>query len=327
MQVQLPNSFKPETLQILEVSLRESQYVDNVNVDFSPLTWSYPMAMLVAGSYFRRWIEIRRSHNLKTTHSGISKQKNAHTYLMHLGFFDYVGMENVGKKLGQTKGNTKYLPIRKITLKELNDSIKDTGESLIDAINFISGTLATVLSGEECGEIKKTFSYSIREIIRNTLEHSDSDYCFICAQKWANGQSEIAIIDEGYGIHKPLSIVYDVVEDEILHYAIKPGVTRADKLTEKENIHNNSGFGLYVLSELGSSFGWFCVGSGKKMLNCEKQNTKVSDLFFSGTFVGVHLNSHPKSFRGVLQDIVQIGEKESAKEGRISAASELSKTI
>lgn len=40
MQVQLPNSFKPETLQILEVSLRESQYIDNVNVDFSPLTWS-----------------------------------------------------------------------------------------------------------------------------------------------------------------------------------------------------------------------------------------------------------------------------------------------
>ena len=68
MQFQLPNSFKPETLQILEVSLRESQYVDNVNVDFSPLTWSYPMAMLVAVSYFRRWIEIRRSHNLKNTH-------------------------------------------------------------------------------------------------------------------------------------------------------------------------------------------------------------------------------------------------------------------
>jgi hypothetical protein len=298
-----------------------------VNVDFSPLYWSYPMAMLVAGSYFRRWIQVRRDHNLKTTHSGISENRNAHKYLMHLGFFDYAGMRNKGKKLGEAKGNTRYLPIRKITLEELNNSIEETGESLIDAINFISGTLATVLSGDDFSEIKKAFSYSIREIIRNTLEHSGSDHCFICAQKWVNGQSEIAIVDEGCGIHKSLSIAYDVQEDEALQCAIRPGVTRTEKLTEKENIHNNSGFGLYVLSELGSSFGWFCVGSGEKRLNHEKQTIEVSDLFFSGTFVGVHLNSHPKSFQGVLEDIIQAGEEESEKEGRVSAASELSKTI
>jgi hypothetical protein len=326
MKVELPYSFKPETLHALEVSLREGQLIDNVNVDFSPLYWSYPMAMLVAGSYFRRWIQVRRDNNLNTTHSGISEKRNAHKYLMHLGFFDYAGMLDKGKKIGVAKGNTGYLPIRKITLKKLNNSIEETGESLIDAINFESRTLATVLSGDD-SEIKNAFSYSIREIIRNTLEHSGSDHCFICAQKWANGQSEIAIVDEGCGIHESLSIAYDVQEDEALQCAIRPGVTRTKKLTEKENIHNNSGFGLYVLSELGNSFGWFCVGSGGKRLNHEKKKIEVSDLFFSGTFVGVHLDVHPKSFQGTLEDIIQAGEEESEKEGRVSVASELSKTI
>jgi hypothetical protein len=187
--------------------------------------------------------------------------------------------------------------------------------------------MATVLSGNELSETKKAFSYSIREIIRNVLEHSSSDHCFICAQKWANGESEIAIVDEGCGIYKSLSLAYDVEEDEALQYAIKPGVTRTEKLTKEENIHKNSGFGLYVLSELGSSFGWFCIGSGTKKLTLEKQIINLSDLPFSGTFVGVHLNSHPKSFQGILTDIIQVGEEESENKGRVSAASELSKTV
>ncbi len=285
------------------------------------------MAMLVAGSYFRRWIEIRRSNNLSTTHTGISEKRNAHIYLMHLGFFDFAGMHHVGRKVGAANGTTRFLPIRKITLTELNKSVEDTGEELIDAIKFLSDSMARVLSGNSLGETTKVFQYSIREIIRNVLEHSGSEQCFMCAQKWTSGQSEIAIVDEGCGIHKSLSLAYSVQQNEALQFAIKPGVTRTDKFTDEENIHNNSGFGLYVLSELGSSFGWFCVGSGTKKLTYKKQNMTLENLPFSGTFVGVHLNSHPKNFEGVLKDIIHVGEKESEKEGRLSAASELSKTI
>jgi hypothetical protein len=131
MEVKLPASFKPETLCNLEASLQKSQFENHVIVDFSPLHWSYPMGMLVAGSYFRRWIKIRREKGLKTTHAGISNRRNAHTYLMHLGFFDYAGMKNMGSKIGEAKGNTRYLPIRKVTLDELNKSIEETGESLL----------------------------------------------------------------------------------------------------------------------------------------------------------------------------------------------------
>lgn len=327
MEVKLPDSFKPETLALLEKRLRDSQLVNDVTVNFSPLYWSYPMAMLVAGSYFRRWIKVRRDNDLRTKHTGISKSRNAHTYLMHLGFFDYIGIKDIGNKVGAANGNTRYLPIRKISLEELNDSIAETGEKLIDAISFAAGSMARVLSGDDISETNKSFSYSIREIIRNALEHSGSDCCYICAQKWANGQSEIAIVDEGCGIYSSLSQAYNIDENDALKHSLKPGVTRTEFLSEEENIYSNSGFGLYVLSEMGSSFGWFCIGSGTQKLIFENQEDTVSRLNFSGTFVGVHLNSHPKSFQGVLSDIIQIGEEESEKEGRHSAASEISKRV
>jgi len=327
MDIKLPREFLPTALSRLQADLASSQYIDNLNVDFSPLFFSKPLGMLVAGSYFRRWISVRRDKGFQTTHTGITTKRNAHSYLMRLGFFDYAGMSNIGSKIGVAQGNTRYLPIREINRQELEDRVQETGEKLIDAIVFVSDGLASVLAGTDIGEVKKSFSYSIREIIRNALEHSGAESCFICGQRWVNGHSEIAIIDEGSGIYKTLSPVYDVKGENILEFAIKPGVSRTRDMSDEENIYGNSGFGLYVLSELGSSFGWFCLGSGLRKLTCEKQNHTSVNLPYDGTFVGIHLNSMPLSFSGVLSDIISSGEEEAQKEGRNSAASEISKTI
>jgi len=329
MEVRLPKELIPAAIKKLESDLTATQDTDNVDVNFSYLTFSKPLGMLVSGSLLRRWINYRRSRGLQTTHSGISAKINAHSYLMHLGFFDYIDMNNVGSKIGVARGNTKYLPIRKIVRRDLEKSVEETGEKLIDAIIFLSDGLANVLSGADSGEIKKSFSYSIREIIRNALEHSGADTCYICGQRWVDGQSEIAIIDEGSGIYNTLSNVYDVKEKDVLIHALKAGVTRTYGMTEEDNIYNNSGFGLYVLSELGNSFGWFCLGSGTKKLTYEGHEHSFVEMPFQGTFVGIHLNDHPKNFSGVLSDIISAGEEEAEAEveGRYSVASEISKTI
>jgi hypothetical protein len=327
MVVNLPSQFIPSALSGLQADLAASQYAGSVNVNFSCLGFSKPLAMLVAGSYFRRWIKIRRDHSLSTTHSGIDVAINAHSYLMHLGFFDYAGMSSVGSKIGAAKGNTRYLPIREVKRSELEASVKETGEKLIDAIIFLSDGLANVLAGTDSGEIKRGFSYSIREIIRNALEHSGSDSCFICGQRWVNGHSEIAIIDEGVGIHSTLSHVYEITDDSSLQYAVKPGVSRTHSMTDDENVYKNSGFGLYVLSELGSSFGWFCLGSGSHKLIYKGGECLSSALPFDGTFVGIHLNSSPRNFADTLSEIVSCGEEEAQNEGRNAKASKISKTV
>ncbi|MEO1869952.1 MAG: ATP-binding protein [Cobetia sp.] len=327
MEIKLPAQFIPSSLSKLKADLTASQYLDNVNVDFSPLSYSKPMSMLVAGSYFRRWISCRRNLGLHTTKSGISKKINAHSYLMHLGFFDYAGMTATGNKLGVAKGNTKYLPIREISRSELDEYMASTGESLINAIIFISDGLATILAGEDNRDVMRCFSYAIREVIRNALEHSTSNSCYICGQRWVDGQSEIAIIDEGCGIYESLSTAYELQEEDALDNAIKPGVTRTHSMSETENIYQNSGFGLYVLSELGNSFGWFCLGSGTKKLMCEDGEKEKTNLEYSGTFVGIHLYRQPRSFSGVLEDIISVGEDEAEGEGRQGVASKISKLV
>lgn len=327
MEIRLPTQLIPAAIEKLESDLSTTQDTDNVNVNFSYLMFSKPLGMLVSGSLIRRWINYRRERGLRTTKSGINAKINAHSYLMHLGFFDYIGMNDVGSKIGAARGNTRYLPIRKVVRKDLEQSVEETGEQLIDAIIFLADGLANVLSGSDTGEIKKSFSYSIREIIRNALEHSGSDVCYICGQRWVNGHSEIAIVDEGSGVYETLSNVYDVEDSKMLLHALKPGVSRTTGMSEEDNIYNNSGFGLYVLSELGNSFGWFCLGSGTRKLTYQDNEYSLIKSPFQGTFVGIHLSEHPKQFAGVLSDIISVGEEEAKTEGRYSAASEISKTV
>ncbi|MDY0134939.1 MAG: ATP-binding protein, partial [Atribacterota bacterium] len=316
MEIRLPTQLIPTAIEKLESDLSTTQDADNVNVNFSYLTFSKPLGMLVTGSLIRRWINYRRERGLRTTKSGINAKINAHSYLMHLGFFDYIGMNDVGSKIGAARGNTRYLPIRKVVREDLEKSVEETGEQLIDAIIFLADGLANVLSGSDTGEIKKSFSYSIREIIRNALEHSGSDVCYICGQRWVNGHSEIAIVDEGSGVYETLSNVYDVDDSKMLLHALKPGVSRTTGMSEEDNIYNNSGFGLYVLSELGNSFGWFCLGSGTRKLTYQDNEYALIKSPFQGTFVGIHLNEHPKQFAGVLSDIISVGEEEAKIEGR-----------
>lgn len=167
-------------------------------------------------------------------------------------------------------------------------------------------------------------SYSIREILRNVFEHSGSDECFVCAQRWTDGRAEIAILDNGMGIFNTLSQVYKVDEKDAIPLAIKPGITRTSNFSEDENIHQNSGYGLYAISEIGRSFGEFYLGSGSKIYSSNK-NPNISDSFFRGTFVGLNIRNMPTNFKELLQDIIKSGEEEAQKEGRASKASNASK--
>ena len=326
MNIQMPIHLIPEALSDLERDLAQSVSAPEANLDFSTLSYSYPLGMLVAGSMVRRWAIDRKNRGLRTTKSGISGNCNAHSYLMHLGFFDFVGMSGVGSEVGVARGNTRYVPIRIIERSELEPGITESNETLVDRIRFTADGIANVLAGAGAStEGRTTFSYSVREVLRNTFEHAETDRCVVCGQRWANGQAEIAFVDEGVGVMASLNTAHSFEENDVLHQAIKPGVSRAQYLDEAENTHDNSGFGLYVLSELGNSFGWFCLGSGTRKLMVQGHSKTQENMRFPGTYVGLHLNSTPRNFSGVLNDIIEAGEAEAQQEGREKSASKLSK--
>jgi len=245
---------------------------------------------------------------------------------MHLGFFDFLHIDQ-GKQIGQAKGSARYLPIKSVkrpSVKVESDGLDAWYHAIID----VSRSLASVLAGSaDDSEELRTYTYCIREVIRNVFEHAQVDECFICGQRWANGRVEIAIIDEGIGLQATLTPETDFPDDEnALLLAVRPGVSRTALTSAIEpNTYDNSGFGLFVLTELAANFGWFVLGSGSSQMTGRKQDRDIAQTSFQGTYFGMHFTSSPHSFAGVLDDIIEIGEQEAGLSGVNRRASGMSR--
>lgn len=327
MEVLMPTKFDRDTLGHLFQSLDNTRDIDDVNINFSKLRYSFPTAMLVAGSKLRDWVDYRSICGYESTRSGINSDIRAHSYLMHMGFFDFIYMDE-GNRVGEAKGSSNYLPITRIQRPSI-DAIKSGVDRWYAAVEEEARKLAGVLcnSYNDCQALR-TYTYSIREIIRNVFEHSHADECFICGQRWMNGKVEIALIDEGIGISKSLSESYPIMfDEEALSLATQAGISRTSSKDSQQNIYDNSGFGLYILSQFAASFGWFILGSGSAQLIGHEQNRIHEPSSFQGTFFGMQLQHTPRDFASVLNDIIESGEEEAKAAGIATKASGRSRLI
>ena len=163
--------------------------------------------------------------------------------------------------------------------------------------------------------------------IRNTFEHGETDRSVLSAQKWHDGEIEIAIIDHGRGIRESLAEHITTGDDcEALNLAILPGVSRSIDQSN-DNEWGNSGFGLYVLSELGKRYGVFYLVSGRSFLIAKDNLIECIDCVFQGTAVGLKIKK-PKgtNFQELIEEIVAEGEKISGSSQFPRRASKSSKT-
>lgn len=316
MDILIPTNFDIDNLSEFFTQIDEAAELDSITLDFSTLTYSWPTGMLVFGMKLRQWISSRKGKGLSTFHRGVTAQKKVQSYLMHLGFFDFIGISK-GNEVNTAVGSSNYLPIRRISRTDLNE------EELFDSVNEEARKLAGVIAGSfDDSQDLRTYQYSIRELMRNVFEHSQAEECYVCGQRWQSGRVEFAIIDGGVGICSTLSTRYPLTNDaEALLTAIKPGTSRTYGLTDEENIFDNSGFGLFVLSELGKSFGWFCLGSGNARILGNKSITAHEGYAMNGTFFGARFNHTPYDFRKVLDDIIEAGEAEAKMDGVAKRAS------
>jgi hypothetical protein len=293
---------------------------ESVTVDFGPLGYSLPIAMLVAGSKLREWLRYRDERGYESLYQGIDSSIQAHSYLMHLGFFDFIGIAH-GNQVGQARGSSRYLPITRLTRPAVN--VQEVGlEQWYAEIEAEARRLGAVLAGShDDTEGLRTYTYCMREIVRNVFEHSGADECYICGQRWWDGSVEIALIDEGVGICTTLRDV-GVVEDDgaALLLAVRPGVSRTHN-SNAINLYDNSGFGLFILTELAASFGWFVLGSCGAQLVGYQRERQVEQSSFSGTYLGMRLQTSPRDFGSVLADIIQAGEEEARAAGINARAS------
>lgn len=323
--IKFPTRFDRDTLHSFFEELDKYQHTDFVCVDCSTIQYSLPTAMLVAGSKLRQWIKTRREEQLQTRRKGVDSYTAVHDYLKHIGFFDFI-MMGEGKCVGEAKGSTSYTPITRIEKPILGKGENALDEWYEDIQSKVRG-LARVISGKsESHQDNKMYNYALREIIRNVFEHSGAEECFVFGQRWSSGSSEIVVVDEGVGISASLSESKGRMSDiEALKQAIKPGVSRTSNMSEEDNVFDNSGFGLYVLTEVARSFGWYALGSNTARIVGLGKEMSEENMLFNGTYFGFRLFSSPANFSALALDIIKSGESEIEIQGMKRKASSMSK--
>lgn len=176
-------------------------------------------------------------------------------------------------------------------------------------------------------EEDQLLSYSLREIIRNCFEHGGARSCYIMGQRWKNGHAELAILDRGVGIKHALSKRFPLDSTrKALELAVVPGISSGN--TESNDYYANSGFGLFVTSELCRRYGKFALCSSGGMLNIQKgKRDNYLETPPVGTLVRLRMKiDNGEYFPNVKQQIILRGEELVARiEGGARKASKASK--
>ncbi|MFY4257336.1 ATP-binding protein [Achromobacter xylosoxidans] len=230
--------------------------------DFKKTNTVEAFGMLVVSSEIVKFIA-------KHSDSKITYRNYEHmTYAGHMGFFKSCGI-NFGKMPGEANGSRNYIPLTYFNTSEMEARAASAGDDIGDEVERQSQRLAETLLGICEGDVYETLSYSIREIMRNVLEHAQVDSFGFCAQYWPQkGRAEVSIVDRGIGLKKSLEYNphIDASDDKrAINYALMPAISgKAFKGARpaKRGPWTNSGFGLYMTNRICRKGGNFFISSG-----------------------------------------------------------------
>lgn len=335
----------------LEKVKREYDYIDReisrledgdneIILDFSTSTWIEPAGMLFFGSKIRKLREEHPELNFQIS----DERSSSSSYYEWMGMFNYfLPDSDIGQVVNHNSGNDRYIPISHMNIIEQfresfhNDEYGDKGSFIAGR----SGQLASIITRDQ--ELFEILKYVIREIIRNVPEHSGTDDLWLCAQAWTghHNRAQIVIMDEGMGIYKSL-LSNDFHKQEILDNeaaliaSINPGISKAFMKgggNHDDDIWSNSGFGLFVVSEICKRLGGkFMLVSGDNYIYKSSSTVNVESGIndFNGTMIIIELplNIGDIDSKELISTIVDEGEQITLKySNTITKASVPSRTI
>jgi hypothetical protein len=255
--------------------------------DFQRTQFSEPFAMLLVSSELRRLVH---NHPEATVSCSNFEQM---TYPAHMGFFKAFGLDH-GKEPGEAKGGVKYIPLRIFDCSTLEREAAEKGIEVGAQIEENSGQMAALLCGQTEGAVYETLTYSMREIMRNVIEHSKSVRFGICAQYWpSKNRVEVALLDRGVGLRQSLSANPHIdasTDKNAIKFALMPAISgkafKGSRIKQKGH-WANSGFGLYMTSRICRNGGNFFVASGTAglLLTSGKEGKKWFDCDSMGTAI------------------------------------------
>lgn len=288
-----------------------SQY----KLDFSGLEFVEPFGMLYFSSELRRFRLAHPNSRFKAEHY------QHLSYAAHMGFFQAFGL-NHGKGPGEASGSLQYVPITRLELNDLQQEALRKYEDVRETIERVSMKLAGVLVRDDTGPLYDTISYSLREIFRNVLEHSGADSIWYAAQYWpAKGWVELSILDEGVGITETLARnphIKITSDFDAVQLALLPGVSGVafkGGPKQRKDPWANSGYGLFMSSQLCLRGGTFVIISGDGGLLIQNHEQLKLDCTLKGTAIRLQF------------DVPDIQELNCALEGLRQRGAEIAGTL
>lgn len=272
--------------------------------DFKGMEWVEPFGMLYFAS------QLRQFKNKRTSSRFQAVGYETHGYPAHMGFFHAFGLSH-GKDLGAAPGSLQYVPITAVSVAELERESASEGEDVRETIERHSERLAEVLTRGVGGDLQSTLSYSLREILRNVVEHSKADMIWFAAQHWPERQLvELSILDEGAGIRTSLSRNPHLNVDkdaDAIRMALLPGVSGVAYKggpRQRKDAWVNSGYGLFMTSQLCATGGSFLVCSGDHCLVMRGGREEVMASRFDGTAIRMTIaTGEVGNLNGVLEHL------------------------
>lgn len=285
---------------------------NKVIFDFSNTYTFTPFPMLVIGASIRYCRE--QNKNFRFYIYGAEGK----SYPGTMGFFKYISERiDFGLSPGEANGSNNYIPITLINFNDHRLGIEETEKQ----IEIKSDKLATVIDrGNK--ELHEVLTYLIRESIRNIPEHAKTNNVWVCAQGWPSKEiAEIAIVDDGIGIYKSIigNAAHKYYIDDNAHaleWSLRAGISEAFRPSKKQNSYNdvweNSGFGLYMVSEICKYLnGRFCIASYGNYIVIDKDGVYKGETSYKGTAINIRL---PIKEIDNAQDIIDLiathGEKQ-----------------
>lgn len=295
-----------------------------IHIDFSNVRFAHPIGTLIL-SQFLKYCAFNKN---STIIAYAPTKMDVRSYLETVGFLEFIKTSDLSwRKVNTSKT---YIPLSVIDFYEIKQRKREYYTEFREhkPLQEFIQEIANNYSEWIFDRVESTISYCIREIVRNSLEHSGAKYCSIFGQIFRTADRiEFCIADSGKGIFNSLAEKYDLSStDEALRYSIKPGISAESVQNAGE--YSNSGFGLYVLSEIAKLYGYMIIGSSDKALVIKENEIKVEDHYYPGTFVGFCV-----TYRDLLRnyskidEIIREGELLSRRMGGIKNASASTKKI
>ncbi len=175
-------------------------------------------------------------------------------------------------------------------LARTGDVIDDFSRSLIARLPSVQG----------CGP-SRVLSYMIRELVRNSAQHSEALTVLYCARFEPDNQRfSFACMDPGIGVRASLSNNPDLEitsDADALRLAMQPGVSGkswAGRPPDRQGVWSNMGLGLHMVRRIARRAGGELVlASGSGARHCQSHGDEPLDCHISGTLTAftVHTSS------------------------------------